>query len=128
MPTFSGTPSLAVTAIGPEKFRLTVTYFANFTAAEVAFPEGFAESCAFFEDDSDEPFGGDDDHYWNHPIRTFRPAEGRNRRVFSVEPFTADELDTEVDGEEIYAVVHLRRNIDGLISQTKRSNTLPLSV
>jgi hypothetical protein len=121
-----GAPEVTVEEPLRNLFRITVTYTAVFTAEERNFPEGFADSVALRESDSGETFGGEDYLYLNFPIRTFRPSSEVVHRTRSVE-LSINQLDTEVGGEEIYAEVHLRRNIDEP-SMTARSNPFPLAV
>jgi hypothetical protein len=49
-----------------------------------------------------------------------------NRKAIAI--FNPADLDTELGGEEIYAQVHFRRNIDGLQSTIENSLIFPLAV
>lgn len=126
MASFVDAPTISVSPRGSE-FEFTVEYTMRYTDEDRLFALGFAESMALWEKDDGEVFGGDDDLLFNIEIRTFRPARTVNTRQF-VFTATADELGTESGGEEIYAVVHHRRNIDGVTSDTAASRSIPLAV
>ncbi|GAB4587842.1 hypothetical protein [Nocardia sp. IFM 10818] len=125
MASFVGKPTISAKPVG-FNIEFTVTYTASFNSSDLAFADGFAESVALFEDDSDEPFGGDHDHIKNHAIREFKPAGPMETRSF-VFNVTKIFLDTELGGEEFFAVVHLRRNLQGITSDTIESDRIPLA-
>jgi len=124
MASFRGNPKLRITTLGAHNYEVIVEYTIDYTPEELALSgNSFAESMALFEDDSGEPFGGDNDFLLNRPIRVFHPASPRNTRTFE---FRLGEFNTEADNEEVYAVVHHRRNIDGLTSTMRESNRVSL--
>jgi hypothetical protein len=127
MASFVGRPRISVARTSGPNFIFNVSYTANFTQADRGFPEGFAESMALFESDRGSFTGGDNEHYLNMPIRTFRPTSEQETHTFTF-TLDSDALDTELGGEEIFARVHLRRNIDGLTSATIDSDVFPLAV
>ena len=118
-------PRLEVRQNG-NKFHFTVTYTYSFSDLELTFPEGFAESMAVREDNTGVSLtGGDDDiKHGNAPIRVFHPGKNRETRQFEIDVL-ADDLDTEVGGEEIYCRVHFRRNIEGIGSQIADTTGFP---
>jgi hypothetical protein len=126
MASFVGKPTLSIETAEPGFVKITVTYTASFTQSDLQFADGFADSAALFEDDRGEPFGGDDDRYFNWDIGTFRPTSSEQTRVFTA-TVTLDSLNTELGGEEIYAQVHLRRNIDGIASNIIESERLAVA-
>ncbi|CAL9582066.1 hypothetical protein SUDANB176_05058 [Streptomyces sp. enrichment culture] len=127
MATFVGKPIIDIVHTGGDNFNINVSYTVRYTPTELTFPEGFADSMALFEDDSNEPFGGDHDHLVNITTRTFRPRQTVETRTFRFSR-TRSQLGTESGGEELFAVVHHRRNIDGLASATIESDRFPLAV
>jgi hypothetical protein len=125
MAAFARDPQLTVKKnFVTNRFEVTVDYTINYRPSELAFTEGFADSVALFEDDGGEPFGGGDDHVLNRPIRTFRPTTSPDSRQFA---FSFPWDGTESGDEEVYAIVHHRRNINGLTSDTRRSNTVTVN-
>ena len=127
MAKFAGTPLMTITQPTANLFEFTVSYTMEYTQVELGFPEGFAQSLALHESDTGEIFGGADDDLLNLNIETFRPSFTTETRTFKFTR-TADQLDTESGGEEIYATVHHRRNIDGVTSQTRNTAIFPLAV
>ncbi|MBT2481971.1 hypothetical protein [Streptomyces sp. ISL-94] len=127
MASFIGTPIMNITQTTANVFDFRVEYTMKYSDTELTFPEGFADSLALNESDAGEIFGGGDDHLININVQTFRPTSTFETRVFTFSA-TADRLGTESGGEEIYAEVHHRRNIDGIASQTRRTAIFPLAV
>ncbi|WP_326644549.1 hypothetical protein OIE67_25635 [Nonomuraea fuscirosea] len=118
-------PTLSVQQPADSSFLLfTVTFTARYAPHEIG--RQFARSCAFFESDAGEPFGGDDDHITNTPIETYFPSSAEHTERFFVE-IHKDLLDTESGGEEIYAIVHWRP-ANETVSQTARTSELPIAV
>ncbi|MGW0395891.1 hypothetical protein ACWDYJ_34490 [Streptomyces sp. NPDC003042] len=124
MAVFVGIPTLSITNNGSETvFDIVVSYTMRYTAADLAFPQGFAHSLAVFEEDD-----VDDDFLFNVGIQLFTPNSILETRQIKVPfPKLDAELDTELGGEEIYAVVHHRRNA-AVASATARTTSFPLAV
>ena len=109
--------------------QIAVEYNVIYSSEELDFPEGFVNIVEIREDDRDELFGIDDDHIFNFAISApFFPKSTRETHRRESDFFDPNILDTEIGGEEIYAVVHHRRNIDGLQSATIESNRIPVAV
>ncbi|MFI1067759.1 hypothetical protein ACH4TC_38500 [Streptomyces spororaveus] len=127
MASFIGTPIMNITQTTANVFAFRVEYTMQYSDTELTFPEGFADSLALNESDDGEIFGGGDDNLINVGVTTFMPRSTFETRVITFSA-TADQLGTESGGEEIYAVVHHRRNIDGITSQTRNTAIFPLAV
>ncbi|MFD9010872.1 hypothetical protein [Streptomyces sp. NPDC059552] len=127
MASFMGNPIMNVTQTTANFFEFVVEYTMQYSQTELGFPEGFAHSLALRESDDGEIFGGGDDDLINIRVETFRPTSRFETRTFTFSA-SAERLGTESGGEEIYAVVHHRRNIDGVASQTRRTAIFPFAV
>lgn len=127
MASFVGKPIVDLRHDGGGLFTLTVTYVAQFTHDELLIKQEFAESMALFESDSGEIFGGGDDHYFNVPVRTFKPHFVQERRAFLIGPINGAQLDSEPGGEEVYAQVHFRPS-NATVSMIRNSDTFSLAV
>ncbi|WP_158754788.1 hypothetical protein [Streptomyces sp. NRRL F-2580] len=123
MAEFIGIPTISITSEGGDNFIVHVNYVIRYTPEEMNLE--FADSMALFEEDDGLSLG--DDFLVNHEIRTFFPLVPEQTHTFEF-PMTGDDLGTEPDGEEIYAVVHHRRNIPTAVSATSRSAAFPLAV
>ncbi|MET9694938.1 hypothetical protein ABZY81_42280 [Streptomyces sp. NPDC006514] len=126
MANFVGIPDMNITLITPRTFAFRISYTIRYTPLELTFAQGFLESLALQESDDGEVFGGTDDTYGIVQPVAFRPASLRETRTFS---FTRDidSLGTESGAEEVYAVVAHRRNIPGLLFDTRRTLIFPLA-
>ncbi|MGW7436760.1 hypothetical protein [Streptomyces sp. NPDC054849] len=120
MAEFLGHPIIDIVNEPGDNFRVNVTYKMLYSAAEVG--QSFAESCALFEDDTD-----DDDHKLNWSINIFTPTTRERTRTFTA-TFNREALHTELGGEEYYAVVHHRINNPLVTSATRESERFPLAV
>ncbi|MFB6579435.1 hypothetical protein ACFCYC_18800 [Streptomyces sp. NPDC056402] len=127
MATFSQVPIMTIQQPFGNFFDFTVSYTIRYTEEELAFPEGFVETLFFRENDDQEPFGGDDDTYGVVQPVFFRPQSRMETRTFKFSR-TAAALDTESGGEEVYATVGHRRNIDGLNFNFRNTGIFPLAV
>ncbi|WP_030722500.1 hypothetical protein [Streptomyces sp. NRRL F-2580] len=123
MASFVEDPIINVLNEGGGAFFFRVFYTIRYTPEEMNFE--FADSMALFEEDGGLSLG--DDFLGNQDIRTFFPEAIEFTRRFEFRMF-ADDLGTEIDGEEIYAVVHHRRNIPTAVSATRRSAVFPIAV
>ncbi|MFB6560823.1 hypothetical protein ACFCYH_18450 [Streptomyces sp. NPDC056400] len=108
-------------------FDFTVSYKIRYTEQELDFPEGFVETLLFRESDDHEPLGGEDDTYGVVQPVLFRPQSLLETRTFNFSR-SAAALDTESGGEEVYATVGHRRNIDGLNFNWRNTGIFPLAV
>ncbi|MEU7600855.1 hypothetical protein [Streptomyces sp. NPDC041003] len=124
---YKDTPTIGIVLKGNGVYEIQVSYTMFYAPNELLFPEGWFDSVALFESDKGEVFGGDDDHLFNLQPRFFFPQSTEETRTFSILR-TRSELETEAGGEEIYAVVHHVRGIQGLNSNKRRTVAFPLAV
>jgi hypothetical protein len=90
-------------------FDFTINYSLNFSQVEVDQNFEFEHQIVFWESDADEPFGGGDDDLF-HVEREFTNPDSTVERFSFIVSATEDELDTEIDGEEIWAEVYARNS------------------
>ena len=107
MAQFEGKPRLSIEPTPASRISLVVRYTLRFSEEDRRVPEGYVDSIAI-----SDPFFPQSDLVNRKAIAIFNPAD----------------LDTELGGEEIYAQVHFRRNIDGLQSTIENSLIFPLAV
>lgn len=96
---------LSAQKLSANKWKLTATYKATFSAFEVA-NFNFRDSMQVWEDDPVD----DDMVTGSRDIKTFNPSATTVTRTKSTE-VSGDALDTELGGEEIYVKIRLA-NID----------------
>ncbi|MDX3537692.1 hypothetical protein PV721_25655 [Streptomyces sp. MB09-01] len=122
---YKDTPTIGIVDTGAGSIEIQVSYTIFYTPDELLFPEGWFDSVALFESDKGAVSGGD--HLFDLEPRFFFPRSTEETRTFSILR-TRDQLGTESGGEEIYAVVHHVRGIQGLKSNRRRTAGFPLAV
>jgi len=108
-------------------FDFTINYSLNFSQTEVDQNFVFEHQIVFWESDSDEPFGGGDDDLF-HVQREFSDPDSTVERFSFIVGATADELDTELGGEEIWAEVYARNSTTAGQVISRKSPLLNLAV
>ncbi|MFG3010943.1 hypothetical protein ACGFZB_10870 [Streptomyces cinerochromogenes] len=121
MATFEGKPTMSIKALPGNFYEFTIEYTMNYTGLELIHGE-FEDVLRLMEEDD-----GSDHLYGTVQPTTFRPARSPETRVFRFIR-SAESLDTEWGGEEIYAAVGHRRNKPGEAFQVRNTEVHPLAV